>query len=697
FVIPPPSQFNQHISPELDATILRALAESPSDRFGSGEEMAAALLAHVPREAGKLALGEFVRSLFESDMRTEAAEREALVAGATALRETPAPAGPGQTSSSEDSVRDPLLGTVLTDRYFVRRLVGEGAMGRVYEGHHTGIGKRVAIKIPRFGERRRAELLQRFRLEAQAASQIRHPNIADVTDCGSTPDGRFFFVMEFIDGIDVSQLVRREGALPVERTLLIAIQVCRALEAAHKAGIIHRDLKPSNVMLLRDRDHEVGDLVKVLDFGVAKFLRSDVTADRPDLTRLDAAVGTPKYMAPEQIERGQEIDFRVDTYGVGGLLYFMLSGGHAPIEGDTVEDIWRRKVSDEVMPIANWRSDLSPGVESIVARCLARDPAARPESMEILRRDLLLALESLRAVGSSVLPRLASSTAVVERNAGLGKRNTKRTLIVLGLGGLAAGLLAVVIDGRLDVGKKSPQVAALRSQSLGAKATENSTRTGEVAVARAPERSPAVFPALPKEKPTPSPGTGAAVRPIAPGASTAATPGAPRRAPGPGTTAPVGGKVAAAGALVTGRSSTSNGVDLVRGRSAPNRPAGKPQGSPAGGLQLAATSASPDAAKVPPAARPAYVQAELAWQEGKLTKAVMLAEKSIKAGAGAAGELLLGHIYREVGDYDKAKAAYQRSMRDQPGNASAITGIRKSEEAMRAKAARAANASYAPT
>ena len=101
---------------------------------------------------------------------------------------------------------------MLADRYFVRRLVGEGAMGRVYEGHHTGIGKRVAIKIPRHGERRKSELLARFQLEAQAASQIRHPNIADVTDCGTTPDGRFFFVMEYVDGVDLGQLVRREGA-----------------------------------------------------------------------------------------------------------------------------------------------------------------------------------------------------------------------------------------------------------------------------------------------------------------------------------------------------------------------------------------------------------------------------------------------------------------------------------------------------
>ena len=335
---------------------------------------------------------------------------------------------------------------MLADRYFLRRLVGEGAMGRVYEGHHTGIGKRVAIKIPRHGERRKRELVQRFRLEAQAASQIRHPNIADVTDCGTTPDGRFFFVMEFIDGIDVVHLVRQENPLPVERALLIAVQVCRALEAAHKAGIIHRDLKPSNVMLLRDRAHEDADFVKVLDFGVAKFLRADPAQHGGQLTQVDAAVGTPKYMAPEQIERGNDIDFRVDIYAVGGLLYFMLTGGHPPTEGDSVEAVWRKKMTEEALPAAPLAHGPVPGHRGAGRPLPGPRAARRPSSMEILRKDLLAAIERLRAVGVSAVVRAPSVTSLVHDADRRAQRRNRAAMLVLGIGGTVAGVTALVVD-----------------------------------------------------------------------------------------------------------------------------------------------------------------------------------------------------------------------------------------------------------
>jgi len=205
--------------------------------------------------------------------------------------------------------------------------------------------------------------------------------------------------MEFVDGVDLDALVSREGPLPVERALLVAIQVCRALEAAHRAGIIHRDLKPSNVMLVRSLD-EQGDLVKVLDFGVAKFLREE---DGPNLTVPDAAVGTPRFMAPEQIGGSGIVDFRADLYAVGGLLYFMFSGGHSPIEGSSVHTVWQRKLTEDPTPLRQYRSDLGDALESLVMRCLARDMAARPSSAEDLKKQLLAALEENRAIASSML------------------------------------------------------------------------------------------------------------------------------------------------------------------------------------------------------------------------------------------------------------------------------------------------------
>jgi serine/threonine protein kinase len=274
--IPPPSRFNSSVTPGLDLVVLKALCAAPADRFSTGEQMAAALSAETPRNSGKRQLSDFIERLFGTDRLAEEAQQQSLLARVAELGDD---MPVGLSSGSGPNSADPLIGTVLADRYYVKRLVGQGAMGRVYEGHHTGVGKRVAIKIPRHTERRKAILLQRFKREAQAASQIGHINIADVTDCGTTPGGDFFFVMEFIDGVDLEKLIKRDGALALERVLVIGLQIARALEAAHLAGIIHRDLKPSNVMLVRGR--EEAEVVKVLDFGVAKFLRGDTGGPEP--------------------------------------------------------------------------------------------------------------------------------------------------------------------------------------------------------------------------------------------------------------------------------------------------------------------------------------------------------------------------------------------------------------------------------
>jgi serine/threonine-protein kinase len=386
----------------------KALAWSPTDRFATGEEMSAALFAEMPRDGGgKLAAAAFLTQLFDAEMRAELAEQRELIQRAAGLGDQVPPL---EATDSAVTEADPLIGKVLGDRYHVRRRIGEGAMGRVYEGHHTGIGKRVAIKIPRRVERRKRELARRFQREALAPSQIGHPNVVDVTDCGTTEDGDFFFVMEFVDGVDLEALVKRDGPMATERTLLVAVQVCRALEAAHRAGIIHRDLKPSNVMLVRASD-EQGDLVKVLDFGVAKFLRDEAG---PNLTVPDAAVGTPRFMAPEQIGGGGVVDFRADIYAVGGLLYFMLSGGHCPIEGSNVQDLWQRKLTEDPTPLRNYRSDLPDELDALIMQCLARDAARRPGSADDLKKLLLTALEEARTISSTLAGlRMPSATALV--------------------------------------------------------------------------------------------------------------------------------------------------------------------------------------------------------------------------------------------------------------------------------------------
>ncbi len=414
--ITPPSQINPTISADLDAIVLRALAGDLEDRYENAGAFSRDLMGMIPRDATKPETARFIMRLFESDAAQEQEEEKDLLARAIALHA----AAEQNTHDPEDSgdpggiasARDPMVGSVLVDRYFIKRKIGEGSMGLVYEGHHTGVGKRVAIKIPHRSERRREKLMQRFRLEANAASQIGHPNIADVTDCGTTPGGDFFFVMEYVDGVDLSKVLRRSGGLPLERCLLIAIQICRGLEAAHKAGIIHRDLKPSNVMLVRDREDE--ELVKVLDFGVAKFLRQD-QGEAVELTMADATVGTPRYMAPEQIESGKGIDFRVDIYAVGGLIYAMLSGGRAPFESESIHELWRRKTNEEPPSISKVRSDLPDALTRLTMRCLARDPAKRPQSMDELKRDLVRLIEEIRQAGSSIIAmRAPSETSKVD-------------------------------------------------------------------------------------------------------------------------------------------------------------------------------------------------------------------------------------------------------------------------------------------
>jgi serine/threonine protein kinase len=406
--VPPPSTLNEALSAKLDEVVGRALAFNPADRFATGEEMSAALVAEMPRDGGgKLAAAAFLTQLFDAEIRAETAEQRDLLQRVSALGNQVPVLESGDSAISDN---DPLIGKVLGDRYHVRRRIGEGAMGRVYEGHHTGIGKRVAIKVPRHVERRKSELARRFQREALAPSQIGHPNVVDVTDCGTTEDGDYFFVMEFVDGVDLEALIRRDGAMAVERTLLVGVQMCRALEAAHRAGIIHRDLKPSNVMLVRPSD-EQGDLVKVLDFGVAKFLRDE---GGPNLTVPDAAVGTPRFMAPEQIGGSGVVDFRADIYALGGLLYFMLSGGHSPIEGSNVQNVWQRKLTEDPTPLHHYRSDLPDDLEALIMKCLARDAARRPASAEDLKKLLLAALEEARTISSSLAGlRVPSTTAVV--------------------------------------------------------------------------------------------------------------------------------------------------------------------------------------------------------------------------------------------------------------------------------------------
>lgn len=214
------------------------------------------------------------------------------------------------------------LGALLAGKYEIRKLVGRGGMGSVYEGLHVEIGKRVAIKLLDAEHSRSEELEARFRLEGRAASKIESEHVVQVFDVGRDDQHGLYMVMEFLVGEDLATRLEREGVLEVGDAIEIAQQVARGLAKAHTAGVIHRDLKPGNVFLAERDDGTT--IAKIVDFGISKLLTEDA-GKHGVLTRYGSAVGTPQYMSPEQAQ-GQAIDARSDVWGLGAVFYEMLAG-----------------------------------------------------------------------------------------------------------------------------------------------------------------------------------------------------------------------------------------------------------------------------------------------------------------------------------------------------------------------------------
>ena len=272
-----------------------------------------------------------------------------------------------------------LLGAVIDGRYQVDGLLGHGGMGLVYRATHTRLRKVFAIKVLREQSSRDPQAMARFQREAESASAIGNAHIVDVSDFGTLPDGSTYFVMEYLEGVDLISATDDGAPMTVERACHIAIQLCRALGAAHAVGIVHRDLKPENVFLVhRDGDP---DFVKVLDFGIAKV------AHGPSPLTLDTEIlGTPHYMSPEQAE-GFPIDHRTDIYALGVLLYEMLSR-RVPLDAETAVAILHKHVHARPTPIDLYVPGISPELKRIIERCLEKKPALRYQSMDELRADL---------------------------------------------------------------------------------------------------------------------------------------------------------------------------------------------------------------------------------------------------------------------------------------------------------------------
>jgi serine/threonine-protein kinase len=277
--------------------------------------------------------------------------------------------------------RDPLIGRVLHDRYRVEKRIGKGGMGIVYLAEHVLLRRKVALKT--LSERAFAsdELIARFHREATAAAAVGNEHVVGVTDMGQLEDGSYFVVLEYLDGMELAHAVAEEGGFTVRRAVHVIMQLCEALTAVHAAGIVHRDLKPENLFLVERRGRR--DFVKVLDFGVCKARDRESPGDAP-LTHTGVSLGTPQFMAPEQIENSAAVDARTDIYAAGAILYFALTG-RPPFEDATLPRLFLRICSEPPPPIRVSRPELSPALEAVIARAMARDPADRFQTSEELR------------------------------------------------------------------------------------------------------------------------------------------------------------------------------------------------------------------------------------------------------------------------------------------------------------------------
>ncbi len=297
-------------------------------------------------------------------------------------------------------VGDPLIGVVVADRYKIVEALGRGGMGAVYKVEHIRIGKLLAMKLLTGELSRNPDVVRRFKLEALTVSKLSSPNTVQVFDFGAA-EGLTYLVMELVNGDDLGRTLRSQGPMPWSRVGRIIIQVCSSLAEAHQKGIVHRDIKPENVMLVRARDGT--DIAKVLDFGLAKLREGE---GLNDVTSQGAIVGTPYFMAPEQI-KGESVDARTDIYALGAMMYRALTG-HYPFNGTTPMAVFTKHLTELPVPPMDRAPelDIPMGINRLVLKALSKSAESRFQKVEDLQARLI---EELKSVGGSSVDDLLDS------------------------------------------------------------------------------------------------------------------------------------------------------------------------------------------------------------------------------------------------------------------------------------------------
>jgi serine/threonine-protein kinase len=272
---------------------------------------------------------------------------------------------------NEPPVRE---GEVLAGKYRVERVLGVGGMGVVVAATHLQLEERVALKFLVKEALESADAVARFAREARAAVKIKSEHVARVIDVGTLETGAPYMVMEYLEGGDLSQVVQAQGPLAVEDAVEYILQACEAIAHAHVLGIVHRDLKPANLFLIRRPDGT--NAVKVLDFGISKVMPGKGSSSDNAMTRTRAIMGSPLYMSPEQMTSTRDVDGRTDIWALGVILYELLAA-QPPFSADTMPQLCGLILSGPTPSIRTVRSNIPPGLDAVLRRCLEKDPARR--------------------------------------------------------------------------------------------------------------------------------------------------------------------------------------------------------------------------------------------------------------------------------------------------------------------------------
>jgi len=332
--------------------------------------------------------------------QTNSGEGSPSLDGTQSVETQIVPVLPPATSAAQLAVDDRLLGAdaeapyseligkTIDKKYLVQSVLGEGGMAVVYRAHHVQMERTVVIKVMQGWLLSNRNSVERFERECKLTAKLNHPNIVSVYDVGLINGKEPYLVMEYIKGESLADKIHNSGALPYATTANIIIQICRGLQEAHTSGIIHRDLKPDNVLLQHKSDRP--DWVKIVDFGISNFVHGS-----KKLTKTGRMVGTPEYIAPEQL-KDRPIDMRTDLYGIGIMMFEMLTG-RVPFDGESAESILMKHLLEDAPTMAEVRPELAENnlFQPIVDKLLKKNPDERYQTATELRLDVEHALNAV--------------------------------------------------------------------------------------------------------------------------------------------------------------------------------------------------------------------------------------------------------------------------------------------------------------